>query len=265
MGRPAVAVPFRRPDRTGARMLIEGDHRRCRAAGSANQSISVDQHRLAVSPSIPFLPSKVAPQTFAPFLRAAGRVETNQIAERGDDINEIAIHSRRAAGTLPGRVTRRPRLARLGAPNSLTGLPVETNDVFILVAGVRGAVAQRENPIAGDGQAGVTAPRAPCFPNERWTVRRPFRQKPGLFGNARAIRAAKRGPIACPGRQCHRKRENKHGRQCAAPGSDVEHGTHFLLGKVVNIRRASRPSLNCERQARDVGKQEAKKPSAGAL
>src|SRR5580698_3322272 len=169
VGRPAVAGPARLPNE-GAGFLVERDHRLPRSTGGADQAIAVDQHRFAVAPAIPFATFKILLHPFAPALLAVGRVETNQLAVGGEEVDHVAVDSRRASRALPTRLPGSPGLTGHLAPEPLAGLAIEADGVFVFVLFARGAVAQRENAIAGNRQARIAAARALHVPDQRRPV-----------------------------------------------------------------------------------------------
>ena len=169
----------------GAIGFVESDHRAVLAAGRANQLLAVDQHGFGEIPARHHFAAEVGFEILAPHFLAVGRIETDQVRELSERVDEISVDRRRAARA----VVVAARLANLCVPDNLA-VQVERVDVA-------GAffVAHGEDFTASDGDAGVAAANAFGLPGERRTVGRPLLQQAGFGRDVVAVGTAELRPI----------------------------------------------------------------------
>ena len=184
-----------------AGLLVERDHHRVVAPRGDDESIAVDQRRLAVAPAIPLLAAEGGLEVDVKLLGAVGSLAADEHPLRRDHVNEIAVDRRRAAGALPRLRPLIPGLAGLRLPELLSRLPVVAGEVFVLViAGGGEAVAEGVDPLACDRRGGVAAAGADRLPEELRAPFRPGFEEVRVGGHGGAGSAPERRPVFTPGR-----------------------------------------------------------------
>ena len=190
----AIALHGAAPQRP-ARLLVEGDHRGLLAAGRAHEALAVDRHALAVAPRVALRAAKLRLEIDAILLPAVGRRAGDELAERRDDVDGVAIDCGRAARTLPVFLAIVPRAAGLCLPELLARGTIEAGEVFVCVPGRGEPVAERVDPVARDRQARVAAAGTSRLPDERRSIGGPRLEQVGVGGDGRAPGSAERRPV----------------------------------------------------------------------
>ena len=182
-----------------ARLLVERDHHRVVAPRGDDQSIAVDQRRLAVAPAIPFLTAEGGLEVDVKLLGAVGGLAADEHPLRRDHVDEIAVDRRCTAGALPRLRPLIPGLAGLRLPELLPRLPVVAGEVFVLVVTGGGeAVAEGVDPLACDRRGGVAAAGADRLPEEFWSPLRPGFEEVCVRGHGGAGSTPERRPVFPP-------------------------------------------------------------------
>src|SRR5690606_29105659 len=108
-----------------ARPLVERHHHGRAAAGSANQPVTVNQRRFAVTPARHHLARKVPREILAPNLAPCRHVRANQVASEPHSVNAVSVDRRRTVGMITA--------AKRERPEDRSILDVDCNQMFLAV------------------------------------------------------------------------------------------------------------------------------------
>src|SRR5262249_53705831 len=151
-----------RPDEI-AGLLVQGDDAVLGAAGSADELVAVDEGRFAVAPAGHHLAVEVFLEVFLPDDISGRSFQTREVAADAEDVDEITINCRSAAGAfvvaglaLGGE----PRL-----PDFLAVFFLESPDHFVVAA-----VAHAVDAAIGDRRRSIAAAKPLDLPGQRRAV-----------------------------------------------------------------------------------------------